>query len=114
MAIIFTQQRQKQKYLILLTATILMVLIFIWWNFLIKPKQKTPVITEKVFTPREIKINFDVFNSPLLQELQPLEQIVPFVENVTTPAQEGVSEKIGRENPFLPYQTPLPSSLPAK
>ncbi len=114
MAIVFTQQRQKQKYLIILTVIVLMILIFIWWNFLIKPKKETLIITGKAFAPKEIKINFDVFNNPLLQELQPLEQITPFVESVATPTQEGVSEKIGRENPFLPYQAPLPSPSPEK
>jgi len=113
MAIVFTQQRQKQKYLIILTTVILMALIFVWWNFLIKPKKGTPFIIEKTFAPKEITINFDVFDSPLLQELQPLEQITPFVENVATPVQGTIPEKIGRDNPFLPYQAPLPSPSPA-
>jgi len=112
MAIVFTQQRQKQKYLITLTAIILISLIFIWWNFLIKPKKETPVIIEKTFAPKEIIINFDVFNSSLLQELQPLEQVTPFVENVATAVQDSIPEKVGRDNPFLPYQTLLPSPSP--
>jgi hypothetical protein len=112
MAIIFIQQRKKQKYLIILIAIALIILIFVWWNFLIKPNKETPVITEKTFTLKEVKINFDVFNNPLLKELQPLEEITPFVESIATPSQEGVTEKIGRENPFLPYQIPLPSPSP--
>jgi len=97
MAITFIQQRQKQKYLILLTIILVIItLVFIWQNFLAKPKEPIPS-EEKVFTPKELKINFETLNSPILKELQPFEEIPPF---------EGA---IGRENPFIPYELPTPS-----
>ena len=114
MAIIFTQQRKKQRYLIILIIIILIALIFIWWKFLIESKKETPTLTEEIFIPKEIKINFDIFNNSLLQELQPLEEITPFGQIIGTPTQEGVVEKIGRDNPFLPYyQVPSPSPSPS-
>ncbi|MDI6591444.1 MAG: hypothetical protein QME61_00655 [Patescibacteria group bacterium] len=85
MKIAFLEKRKKQKYLIL-TIIILTILMGIWYGFLLKPKP-----LPKVFKPPEIKINFEVLKNPLLEELQPFEEIKPF------------EEKIGRENPFISY-----------
>ena len=87
MAITFFQQRKKQKYLIgAFIVMILAILVIVWQGFLLKPK---PPI--KVLKPPEIKINFEVLKSPILESFQPFEEIPPF------------EEEAGRENPFLPY-----------
>jgi len=116
MAIILTQQRKRQRYLIILTVIVITALILIWWNYLIKSKEKKSAVPLNIYVPKEIKINFNIFNNPLLSELQLFEEIPPFEQNVVTPVEEGI-ENVGRENPFLPYYptpTPLPTSSPTK
>jgi len=87
MTVIFFQQRKKQRYLIgAFIVMVLAILVIIWQGFLLKPK---PPI--EILKPPEIKINFEVLKSPILENFQPLEKISPF------------EEEAGRENPFLPY-----------
>lgn len=89
MVITFLQQRKRQQYLILITLVIiLLILIVVWQGFLAKPK---PAPSPTVSKLPQIKINFEVLESPILKKLQPFEKIPPF------------EEEIGRENPFLPY-----------
>ncbi|HDZ54774.1 MAG TPA: hypothetical protein ENI19_00455 [Candidatus Nealsonbacteria bacterium] len=88
MALPFFQQRKRQKYLNWIF--IIAVLIGALWfgqNYLFKPLSSPPL------TPKEkkVEINLEILEKPILQELQPFEEIPPF---------EG---DIGRENPFLPY-----------
>ncbi len=86
----FLEQKQKQRYLILfLLAVVLLTLFIVWKGFLKKPS--TPEVAVQVSLPPRTEINFEIFKNPLLQELQPFEEIKPL---------EG--EK-GRENPFIPY-----------
>ena len=89
MAITLLQERKKQRNLIfvLLIVIILGIFAVAWQGFILKPALSPPE-TSKV---REIKINFEALKSPLLQELQVFEEI------------SHLEEKIGRENPFLPY-----------
>lgn len=88
MAIVFTQERKKQKYLILVLLLIILVAAaVVWWGFL--RTEKPPIVVPPSW--KEVKINFDVLEIPLLEELKIFEKIAPF---------EG---QPGRENPFLPY-----------
>jgi len=91
MAIIFLQKKKRQKYLILaLIAIIILTLFILWHSYLAKPK--IPLVSKKIsYRPPKIGINFEVLESPILKELQPYEEISSF------------EEKIGRENPFVPY-----------
>lgn len=89
-------QRQKiQRYLPWLIAAIILASAIVIWQGLYH-KEK-PVLIEPFFQPRKIKINFETLEEPILKELQPFEEIKPF-EETALPGQ-----KIGRENPFLPY-----------
>ena len=86
MAIAFTQEKRKQRYLFLtLFAVILITAIVLWQGFFRKAK---PVV---VVTPprREVKINFEVLEDKTLKELQAFIPITPF------------GGTVGRENPFL-------------
>lgn len=87
MAIIFFQQRKRQRYLIgAFIVMVLAILVIVWQGFLLKPKTQIEILK-----PPEIKINFEVLKNPILESFQSLEEISPF------------EEETGRENPFLPY-----------
>jgi len=93
MAITFSLQRKKHKYLILvLILAVLVILIVLLRGFLLKPKIEKPeeIITKK---PPLIEIDFEILESPILKELQPFEEISPLEEG----------KEFGRENPFVPY-----------
>ena len=84
----FIEPKRRQQYLILLLIVVVLGILFLIWNyFLSKP---LPPISPPV-PPSEIKINFEILKSPLLEELEPFEKIPPF------------EKTIGRENPFIPY-----------
>jgi len=89
MAVKFIKQRKKQKYLILIFIAVLLITSFVLWFGFFK-KEETSTLTAAI-APREIKIDFEVLNNPLLKELKPFIKVFPF---------EGL---VGRENPFLPY-----------
>jgi Na+/melibiose symporter-like transporter len=88
MAITFIEPKRKRQYLILLLIAIVLVVSFLVWNYF--STKSTPNIL-KPTPPPEIKINFEILKSPLLEQLEPFEKIPPFEEG------------IGRENPFTPY-----------
>jgi len=89
MAIVpFIEPKRKKQYLFLLLGALIIGALFLVWNyFTTKP---APIISQPQPLP-EIKINFEVFKSPILEELQLFEVISSF---------EG---EIGRETPFTPY-----------
>ena len=85
------QEKKRRKYLItiILVAVlgIVALLIYRYW-YLPKKELSSPVV---VVPEKEVKINFEILESPLLKNLQPFQEI---------PAFEG---NLGRENPFKPY-----------
>ena len=89
MAVKFIKQRKKQKYLILIFIAVLLITSFVLWFGFFK-KEEISTLTAAI-APREIKIDFEVLNNPLLKEFKPFIKVFPF---------EGL---VGRENPFLPY-----------
>ena len=102
MAIVFTKQRKNQRILIIVSVFIIIItLIVLWQAFL---KKEAPYIPPEVFLPtaKEIKINFEALEG--IKGFQSFSEIKPLKETTPTDG-EGVKEvKIGRENPFLPYQ----------
>lgn len=88
MVITFIEPGKRQKYLTLLLIVVILGIVFLIWNyFLAKPQPPS----FKPLPPPEIKINFEILKSPILDELQLFKEISPF------------EEEIGRENPFIPY-----------
>jgi len=80
---------KNKKYLILFFLCIVVAIIL--GVFQLSPKkteEKKGVVSTTIW--KEVNINFDVLNSPLLENLTPFTKISPF---------EG---QIGKENPFLP------------
>ena len=97
MAIVFLQQKKFQKGLIFVFIAILIITAMVIWRGLFQ--EKLPSAGEEIilFSEKNVKIDFGVFDNPLLEKLQPFSEIQSF---------EGVSgepAEIGRENPFLPY-----------
>jgi hypothetical protein len=96
MAFTFIQQKNKQKYLVLIfVAVVCAILVVVWQGFLGGEKPVSPSLTEALAPPK-IEISWQVLKDPRLEKLQAFEEIKPFEE--ITPEGE-----IGRENPFTPY-----------
>ena len=75
MAIKFIKERKKQKYLIAgFTAVLLVTFVILWFGYLKKEKPGVS-IPSGVSPVREIKINFEVLENPLLIEFLPFEKI---------------------------------------
>jgi len=95
MAITFLEKRKKQKYLVFSFIILLLaILSVIWLGLIRKPIISPPPI---IYTPPKIEINFEALRHPFLKESQIFEEIKSF-EDTKFP-----EEKLGRENPFLPY-----------
>jgi len=89
MAITFTQEKKKQRYLILILAVaILTGLGVVWWGFFSIPSEEA---APPSLTFQKVQINFDVLNREDLKNLTPFERVPPF------------EAEVGRENPFLRY-----------
>ena len=90
MPIDFIRERKKQKYLtIIVIVTVIITAVILWFGYFREEKLIAPPVSATPF--REIKIDFNVLDSPFLQESQVFGRIPSF---------EG---GIGRKNPFLPY-----------
>ena len=89
MAIVFSEQKKRQQYLILVfTIVVLATATVFWFGVFKKPAEPLPSSSLPI---RRIGINFQVFDQSLLSELELFKEV---------PAFEGV---LGRNNPFLPY-----------
>ena len=85
------QQKEKQKYLILILVVVFIVSAFVVYQGFVK--EEKPPITESPYIPsQKIKIDFGILNDLILEQFKDYERIQSF---------EG---KIGRENPFIPIQ----------
>jgi hypothetical protein len=90
MAIIFKEKLKTQQFLVFLLFVFIIVAIFFIGQRLVIKK----ILPEEVVVPQpigKIEIDFETLKSPLLENLQPIEKIIP------------LETGIGRENPFLPY-----------
>lgn len=91
MAITFIKEKQKQKYLVLILASLIFVTLgVVWWGVL---REKKGVVNQlaPVFTQPEIQIDWQILQNTKLKELEIFEEI------------SAPEEKIGRKNPFTPY-----------
>lgn len=92
MVINFTQEKKKQKYLIfILAGVIFLTLAVIWWNFFGKKEQVSVQPAEVVSAQPKIEIDWQTLKDAKLKELE-----IP-------PGISEFKDKIGRENPFIPY-----------
>lgn len=89
MAIKFQQQVKKQRNFIILFIVLILITAFILWRgFRTEEDSLEILISERL---EELEINFDIFQNPLLKQLQLIDK---------TPVFEG---EIGRDNPFIPF-----------
>ena len=91
MPVDFIQQRKRQKYLLPIALVVIVItFIILWFGYF---KKEEPVSAPEVSGSalREIKINFDILENPLLKKLQPFMKVPSF---------EG---EAGRSNPFISY-----------
>ncbi len=89
MVITFQQQVKRQRNLIIIFVVLILSAGFIlWWGFKPKEEPSEILILKRL---KKIEINFDIFQNPLLKQLNLIEK---------TPSFEGI---IGRENPFIPF-----------
>lgn len=94
----FLQQRKKQKYLIGVVVVFLVLTVYVVYTGFFKKAEEIATTGENeaaVTTSfqKDIKINFDVFKNPILEQLEPFEEIPPL----------SGQEVAGRTNPFTPY-----------
>ncbi|MBI2626169.1 MAG: hypothetical protein HYW69_01075 [Candidatus Nealsonbacteria bacterium] len=93
MAITITQERKKQRYLILAAALIIFITIFvIWQGFSRREKAgSAPLAAPTAYVLPRIDIDFKFLENFNAKTLQPFKEI------------SGFQGKFGRENPFTPY-----------
>lgn len=94
MAIVFSEKRKKQQYLILVFAAVAVLtgLVFYFGVFR-KPKEEEFIIPISI---KKVEIDFDVFKNPVLSKLQPFEEVVEF------------AGELGRDTPFNPFEAEKP------
>jgi hypothetical protein len=98
MAITFLEKRKIQRrYIIIFGIVLLVTILVIWRGFFV---EKKPVFLGEVTKTKKVELDFKILENPILKELQPFEEIEPFREVIV---EEEIIEKIGRENPFVPY-----------
>ena len=92
MAINILEKQKKQKYLIFVFLGLIIIIFIVAWFFW-GPGKTFPKGSIIPTTPTlsKVKIDFEVLRDPILQKLQPFEEIQPF------------EDEIGRDNLFFPY-----------
>jgi len=105
MTIVFLQQKNFQRSLLIAFIFIVIITLIIIWQSVFKKQTALP--TETALIPeKEIKIDFNKLIGQDLTELVPFPEIEPFKEipaSTTETGEKIPGVSIGRENPFLPY-----------
>lgn len=100
MPIVFEKQKKTQRNLIFILLGVFLIIIIVLWQGFFKKEEEEILPVSIIFPKKEVKINFEILKNPLLEKLQPFSEITPF-EEIIPP--KGKPEKVGRENPFIPY-----------
>ena len=85
----------------MLFRSLLLILIagwVVWRNLFVKEQPVFPAGVLK--QAKKIELDFKILDNPILQELRLFEDIKTYGEEVSGGA---ATEKVGRENPFVPY-----------
>ena len=94
----FLQEKKKQKTQTIVLSLALVITFFVIWQGFFKKEAGEEINQQSAITPRrEIIVNFDILETPLLQKAADFSFIQPLETGTSTGA------AIGRENPFLPY-----------
>lgn len=102
MTIIVQQKNKKQKILIAVFLFVFLATVFVVWQGFFKKQEALSDQVSIIVQGPEIKIDFDALNHPLLKTFQLFFEIQPFEAASSSDATS--TEKLGRENPFLPLK----------
>lgn len=91
MAIDFLRAKKRQRYLILILALVICLILVVIWQGFLKSAGPPAAVAPPVFFPTEIKIKWEVLQDARLSQLQPFVPIPAF------------EEEVGREDPFISY-----------
>lgn len=89
MAVDFVQKNKKQKYLFITVIVLAVVTFVILWFGYFNKAEELPNVESIYINKKNIKIRYEILESPILKELAPFESAPPY---------EG---ELGRENPFI-------------
>lgn len=89
MAVDFVQKNRKQKYLLFIVVGLAVVTFIILWFGYFNKAEELPGQESVYIIKKNIRIEYETLESPLLKELSPFE---------SAPLYEG---DMGRENPFI-------------
>lgn len=99
MAITFLEERKVQRrYVLIFLLLILIAGWVVWRNLFVKEQPVSPAGVLK--QAKKIELDFKILDNPILQELRLFEDIKTYGEEIS--GGEAI-EKVGRENPFVPY-----------
>lgn len=94
MVITIIQERKKQRYLVLVLALIIFVILFVvWLGFFRKTKSSVvlPSVPVSIYTIPKVEIDWQFLDRLRSQTSQPFEETAPFQGD------------FGRKNPFITY-----------
>ncbi|MBI2450401.1 MAG: hypothetical protein HYV47_02610 [Candidatus Nealsonbacteria bacterium] len=92
MAIIFTEERKKQRYLILALTLIIFSILFVVWLGLSRGEEAETAVAIPITYPLpEVEINWQALENIRGKTPQPFAEIGEF------------KGRFGRDNPFIPY-----------
>ena len=100
MAITFLEERKVQRRYILIFLMIILITGWVIWRGLFVKEQQQVFPAGVLKQVKKVEIDFKIFENPILQGLQPFEEIKTYEEEIS--GGEAI-EKVGRENPFVPY-----------
>jgi len=107
MAITFIEERKRQRYLLIIFLVLIVILLGIIWKGFFQKEKEEVEFPGASSTSSMIEINFKILESEKLNELEPF----PFIPSIEEEAlSTGEEIKIGRENPFIPYELTTTSS----
>ncbi len=102
MAISFIQKQKKQKYLSFVLIAIIVIMGFVvWFGYFQTSQPKLLSGTAQTKVIKKIEIDFSVLKSPILKILEPFDEIGSY--QAATSAEYALPEKVGRDNPFIPF-----------
>ena len=100
MAITFLEERKVQRRYILIFLLVILITGWVVWRGLFVKEQPQVFPAGVLKQAKKVEIDFKIFENPILQGLQPFEEIKTYEEEIS--GGEAI-EKVGRENPFVPY-----------
>ncbi len=100
MAITFLEERKVQRRYILIFLLVILITGWVVWRGLFVKEQQQVFPAGVLKQAKKVEIDFKIFENPILQGLEPFEEIKTYEEEISGGE---VAGKVGRANPFVPY-----------